>query len=68
MLTGKGRIERVRKILDPEEFMFLITSCLTPQETSSLSKRIGISYDGYRTGSIPPELLAMDLTEEFFSD
>lgn len=68
MLIGKDRIERIRKILDPEEFMFLITSCLSPQEISSLSKRIGISYDGYRTGSIPPELLAMDLTEGFFSD
>lgn len=68
MSIGKDRIERVRKILDPEEFMFLITSCLTPQEISSLSNRIGISYNGYRTGSVPPEVLAMDLTEEFFSD
>jgi len=48
--------------------MFLITCCLTPQEISSLSKKIGISYDGYRTGSISPEVLAADLTEEFFSD
>jgi len=68
MLLPQERIERVRKILEPEEFMFLITSCLTPQEISSISKRIGITYDGYRTGSIPPEVLAIDLTEEFFSN
>jgi len=48
--------------------MFLITSCLTPQEISSISRKIGISHNGYRTGSIPPEVLAIRLTEEFFSD
>jgi len=48
--------------------MFLITSCLTPQEISSLSKKIGLSYDGYRAGSIPCEVLATDLTQEFYSD
>mgnify|MGYP001111082308 FL=1 len=68
MLFAQERIEKVRKTLEPEEFMFLITSCLTPQEISSISKRIGITYDGYRTGSIPPEVLAIDLTEEFFSN
>jgi uncharacterized LabA/DUF88 family protein len=68
MLIGKDRIEKLKKMLDRLEFMFLITSCLSAQEISSLSKKIGISYNGYRTGSIPLEVLAIDLTEEFFSD
>jgi len=62
------RIEKVRKILDPEEFMFLIASCLTPQEISLLSRRVGINYSGYRTGSIPQDILVADLAEEFFND
>jgi len=68
MGTIQARIEKVRKILDPEEFIFLITSCLTPQEIFLLSRRIGINYSGYRTGSIPPDILAADLAGEFFND
>jgi len=67
MLIGKDRIEKVRKALVPEEFMFIINSCLASQDISSLSKEIGISYNGYRTGSIPSEVLAIELTEEFFA-
>lgn len=60
-------IKRIKKVLGRENLTLLL-GIVDPREISLLSRKLGLSYSGYRTDSVPPGVLAEGLADEFFGD
>lgn len=56
--------ERINRLLSQEEFSWVIMDSFTHKELASFMERMGITYPGTRTISLPYAKLAWDLSED----
>ncbi len=61
-----SEIHRLAELLSPAELWLVISDSFSPKELAKLCNSLGISYDGMRTKSLPPERLVVDLVEDFY--
>lgn len=54
------------QLLSPAELWLALSDSFSSGELAKLCNSCGISYDGIRTKSLPPEKLVADLVEEFY--
>ncbi len=57
---------KLAEFLSPAELWLVISDSFSPKELVKLCNSCGISYDGVRTKSLPPERLVADLIEDFY--
>jgi len=61
-----SEVHKLTELLSPAELWLVISDSFSPRELAKLCNSCGISYDGIRTKSLPPERLAADLMEDFY--
>lgn len=60
-------IKRIKKVLGREN-LALLFGTIDSRDISLLSRKLGLSYSGYRTDSVPSGVLADGLVDEFFEN
>ncbi len=62
-----SEVRKLTELLSPAELLLVISDSFSPKELAKLCNSCGISYDGIRTKSLPPERLVADLMENFYN-
>ena len=65
-MTDKELYEKVKKRVGEDVLVVLLFETISRKRLARLSDKIGISYPGTRTGSVPAPALAVALSEDFF--